>query len=463
MNKIIYILLMLIGIKNYAQTKAQEILTYQEFIFNVISEHPLAKSAELKEKVAKAKLLAAKGGLDPYLTSSINQKNFENKEYYNIFENKITIPTSLGIAITGSFNNNSGEYLNPEAYTNNNGIWSAGIELDLLQGLITNTRKIALDQAKVYQRIAKNKQLQLVNKLVYDASKAYAEWQQFNSICNILQSNVELSERYLTNIKNALTNGEKTAIDTLEANVYLQNNRINLLKYEQKLVEKRLKVENYLWYENIPVAMQSHVQPETNINYYKFEEITVDENLDDIPMIAEKRAKMESLRLKQKLNREKLKPKLKLKYNPIIKTTDNTFGLSNYLSENQVWGAKLTFPIFFRSERGKYRESKYAVEEINYDIAVKKKEIENKMIANEQNQEALTQQIKLLQMNIDGYEKLLVAETKKFEYGESSLFLINKRQENLIASELKLLSSQNMLIINYLNYLLMTNTIVPTE
>ncbi|MEN8824798.1 MAG: TolC family protein [Wenyingzhuangia sp.] len=463
MNKIIYILLMLIGIKNYAQTKAQEILTYQEFIFNVISEHPLAKSAELKEKVAKAKLLAAKGGLDPYLTSSINQKNFENKEYYNIFENKITIPTSLGIAITGSFNNNSGEYLNPEAYTNNTGIWSAGIELDLLQGLITNTRKIALDQAKVYQRIAKNKQLQLVNKLVYDASKAYAEWQQFNSICNILQSNVELSERYLTNIKNALTNGEKTAIDTLEANVYLQNNRINLLKYEQKLVEKRLKVENYLWYENIPVAMQSHVQPETNINYYKFEEITVDENLDDIPMIAEKRAKMESLRLKQKLNREKLKPKLKLKYNPIIKTTDNTFGLSNYLSENQVWGAKLTFPIFFRSERGKYRESKYAVEEINYDIAVKKKEIENKMIANEQNQEALTQQIKLLQMNIDGYEKLLVAETKKFEYGESSLFLINKRQENLIASELKLLSSQNMLIINYLNYLLMTNTIVPTE
>lgn len=463
MNKAIYVFLLLLGFKNYAQTDSLNTLTYNEFIYNVISEHPIAKSAQLKEKVAKAKLLSAKGGLDPYLTSSIDQKDFEGKQYYNLFKNKITIPTSLGIAVTGGFDNNSGYYLNPENKTSNSGLWSAGVEIDVLQGLLTNPRKTALKQAKVYQEIAKNQQLELLNELVYEASKAYAEWQQYSSICEILKDNLKLSELYLKNVKSALASGEKTTIDTLEAKVYLQNNQIDLVKYQQLLNEKRLKVENHLWLENVPVSLQNNVEPESNIIPHKFDEIPLDNNLDSIPIIAEKSAKKESLILKQKLNQEKLKPKLKLKYNQLLKTNDDNVGIAGLSADNYKWGASLTFPIFFRNERGKLQESKYAVEEINYEIAFKKTEINNKIIANKRNQQALITQISLLEKNIVGYQILLAAETKKFEYGESSMFLINKRQEKLIESELKLLSSQNKLILNYLDYLLLTNNIVPND
>ncbi|ANW96448.1 hypothetical protein AXE80_09220 [Wenyingzhuangia fucanilytica] len=460
MNKAIYIILLLCGLKNYAQVDSLNILSYKEFIFNVISEHPIAKSAHLKEKVANAKLLEAKGGLDPYLTSSIDQKDFDGKEYYNIFKNKIKIPTSLGVSLTGGFDNNSGYNLNPENTTTNQGLWSAGIEVDVLQGLLTNPRRTALKQAEVYQTIAKNQQLQLLNELVYEASKAYAEWQQYSSIYSILQDNLKLSERYLKNVKSSLASGEKTAVDTLEATVYLQNNLIDLVKYKQLLAEKRLKVENHLWLENIPIGLQSNIEPESNIIPHKSDEIPLDDNLDSIPIIAEKTAKKQSLILKQKLNREKLKPKLKVKYNQLLGTNVNNIN-PNFDIDNYKWGASLTFPIFFRSERGKYRESKYAVDEINYEIAYKKTEIHNKIVANKKNQHALIDQIELLEKNISGYQRLLQAETQKFNYGESSLFLINKRQEKLIESELKLLSSQNKLIINYLDYLLLTNRIIP--
>lgn len=462
MNKAIYICILLCGFHNYAQTDSLNTLTYNEFIYNVISEHPVAKSAQLKEKVAKAKMLGAKGGLDPYLTSSIDKKNFGGKEYYNIFKNKIKIPTALGVSVTGGFDNNSGYYLNPENNTTNQGLWSAGLEVDVLQGLLTNPRRTALKQAEVYQTIAKNQQLQLLNELVYNASIAYAEWQQYSSIYNILQDNLKLSQLYLKNVKAALAQGEKTAIDTLEANVYLQNNQIDLVKYKQLLLEKRLKVENHLWLNNIPVGLQPIVEPESNIIPHKSNEIPLTDNLDSIPIIAEKSAKKQSLILKQKLNREKLKPKLKLKYNQLLGTNPDNLN-PNFNIDNYKWGASLTFPIFFRSERAKYRESKYAVEEINYEIAYKKTEIHNKILANKKNQHALIDQIVLLEKNIVGYETLLQAETKKFEYGESSLFLINKRQEKLIESELKLLSSQNKLIVNYLDYLLLTNRIIPTE
>ena len=463
MNKAIYTLLMLWGFNNYAQTDSLNTLTYNEFIYNVISEHPIAKSAKLKEKVAKAKELGAKGGLDPYLTSSIDQKDFEGKQYYNLFKNKITIPTSLGVAITGGFDNNSGYNLNPENTTTNSGLWSAGLEVDVIQGFLTNPRKIALKQAEVYQTIAKNQQLQLLNELVYEASKSYAEWQQYSSIYKILQDNLELSKLYLKNVKSALASGEKTSIDTLEAKVYFQNNQIDLIKYKQLLAEKRLKVENHLWLDNMPVGLQETVEPESNIIPHKSDEIPLTDNLDSIPIIAEKSAKKESLLLKQKLNKEKLKPKLKLKYNQLLGTNADNIGVAGLSTDNYKWGASLTFPIFFRSERGKYRESKYAVDEINYEIAYKKTEIHNKIIANKKNQHALIDQIKLLEQNIVGYQTLLAAESKKFEYGESSMFLINKRQEKLIESELKLLSSQNKLILNYLDYLLLTNNIVPND
>lgn len=463
MNRIIYLFFLMISISNNAQTDSLNVLTYKEFIYNVISEHPIAKTARLKEKVAKAKLLNAKGGLDPYLTSTIDQKDFDQKDYYNIFKNKITIPTSLGVAFTGGFENNSGEFLNPENKITNSGLWSLGIEVDVIQGLLTNERKTALKQANAYQTIAKNQQLQLLNELVYNASKAYAEWQQYNSICDIIKNNLKLSELYLKNVKKSLASGDKTAIDTLEATVYLQNNQINLVKYQQLLIEKRLKIENHLWLNNIPVGLQNSVTPENNIIPHKSDEIPLDNNLDSIPIIAEKTAKKQSLLLKQKLNKEKLKPKLKLKYNPLLSTNSNNIAISNFSADNYKWGASLSFPIFFRSERGNFKESKYAVDKINYEIAFKKTEIQNKIIANKQNQHALINQITLLEKNISGYETLLNAESKKFEYGESSLFLINKRQERLIESELKLLSSQNKLIINYLDFLLLTNNIIPNE
>lgn len=462
MRKVKFIFFFLVSTTVLGQSKTKDTLTYQEFIYNVISEHPMAKVANLKQKIAKAKLLKAKGGFDPTLTSSIDQKNFDNKEYYTLFTNKIKVPTPIGVNVIGGFDDNSGKFLNPENRTTNRGLWNVGLEVDILQGLLTNQRRTDLKLAKVYQEIAKNQQQQMLNELVYTASKAYAEWQQYSSIYTALLSNLELSKMYLKNTKASLASGEKTAIDTLEATVYLQNNKIDIEKYKQLLTEKRLKVENHLWLEDYPILLQEHVFPENKSITPEFNLLKLAKSLDSIPIIAEKSAKKEQLILKQRLNREKLKPKLKLKYNQLLGTNkqnlDPVYNIDNY-----KWGASLKIPLFYRKERGKLRESKYKVEEINYEISQKKIEIQNKIVANQNNQQALSNQINLLEKNIKGYERLLQAETKKFEYGESSLFLINKRQEKLIESELKLLSSQNKMIVNYLDFLLLTNNITPQQ
>lgn len=453
--------ILLLSSKLYSQTSSNT-LSYKEFVYNVISEHPLAKSAQLKERVAKAKLLSAKGSFDPKLTSSIDEKNFEGKEYYNIFTSKISIPTPIGVNVTGGFDKNAGDFLNNSDKTTGSGLWNAGLEVDVLQGLFTNQRRTDVKNARVYQTIAKNQQMQLLNELVYNASKAYADWQQYTSIYAFLQKNIQLSYLYLDNVKSAFKSGEKTAIDTLEANVYLQTDLINLEKYKQLLFEKRLKVENYLWLDNNTIGLKEETVPEKDMTFHQPEEIILLNNLDSIPIIAEKIAKREQLVNYQRLNKEKLKPKLKLKYNQLFGTTDDKIR-PLYDVDDYKWSASLSLPILFRKERGKIKQGRFKINDLDYEIANKKQEVQNKIIANKRNQQALATQVDLLEQNIKGYERLLDAETQRFDYGESSLFLINKRQEKLIASKLKLLSSENKLITNYLNYLLLTNNIIPNE
>ncbi len=460
MKKTIYLLLFLFSMLSVAQTNTT--LSYNDYIQSIVNEHPLAKSANLKQKIAKAKLLAAKGNFDPSLLSKFDEKDFKQKDYYNLFKNKITIPTPLGINITGGFENNSGKFLNPQNNISGSGLWSAGVEVDVIQGLFTNKRRTTLKQAKIYQKIAQNQQAQLLNELIYNASKAYIEWQQYTGIYEIMKTNLELSTMYLNNTKSALESGEKTAIDTLEANVYLQNSNIELVKYKQLLIEKRLKVENNLWLNNTPIALKETTVPESELILQQNNSIKPIEEINEIPVIAEKIGKKEVLILKQKLNREKLKPKLKLKYNQLFATKDTDIN-PIYNGEDLKWGASLKIPLLFRSERGKYRQSKYKVQEVEFDIEYKKTEIQNKIAANQQNQEALAKQITLLKQNIEGYKKLLEAESLKFDFGESSMFLVNKRQEKLIESELKLLSMQNKLITNYLDYMLLTNNILPKK
>jgi outer membrane protein TolC len=53
--------------------------------------------------------------------------------------------------------------------------------------------------------------------------------------------------------------------------------------------------------------------------------------------------------------------------------------------------------------------------------------------------ENLKDQIQLSEGNIGNYETLLNAERQKFDIGESSLFLVNSRENKLINAQLKLI------------------------
>ncbi len=436
-------------------------LSYQDYLVNILNYHPVAQQANLKLELADLEWLGAKGNFDPTIHSDWNQKNFDDKRYYRVFRNRLQIPTKLGIDLVAGYENTRGTFLNPENKTDQFGLWNVGIEANLLQGLLVNERQTALEQAKVMQSMAQNQQQIILNELLFAASIAYLDWQQYFYVQSILKENENLANRYFENTKTSFLGGEKTVMDTLEAYILLQDAVVLTAYNESALIKAKQNVENYLWFNSLPLELQPKTQPED----YQREIFQINDlrNIQDItnsnPIILEKLNKQSFYELELKLKKEKLKPKLKAKVNPLIATNQNNI-LPNYNAADYKLGFDFSFPLFLRSERAGVQKGKIKLQEIELDIQNKQNEILNKIENNLQQQAIIRAQLNLVRQNVNGYKQLLDGENEKFRFGESSVFLLNKRQEKYINGRIKLieLNIKSQLIL--LKYLYYTNDLI---
>lgn len=447
-----------LAINNLVAQTDTTTLSYQEYITNILLYHPLAKQANLKMDMAEVEWLAAKGAFDPKLTAGWQEKNFDDKLYYQLFQSKLKVPTRLGIDVVGGYENTSGVFLDPENKTDKRGLWNVGLEANLLQGLIVNERRTALEQAKIFQDLAKNQQQILLNDLLFDASYAYLDWQQYIAIQAILQENSTIATNYLRNTTQSFFGGEKTSMDTLEAYILWQDAKVVLQTNDNFVIKSRQQLENYLWFKETPLVLQPTTLPEnyTNALFQIPLENRVVDLVNQHPIILEKRNKQNSYLLNQRLKREKLKPKLKAKFNPLLATSDESLA-PTYTSADYKWGFDFSFPLFLRKERAGIQEGEIKILEVTYDIDNKIVELQNKMEGSLQQQVILREQIDLQAQNVAGYRQLLDGENEKFNYGESSVFLLNKRQEKYINGQLKLIKLNFKLQMELLNYLYFAN------
>lgn len=464
-RKSVWILLILLGVTQVVRAQSDSsTLTYKEYLENIILFHPIAKKADLKSKLGEAEWLLAKGNLDPKLNFLWNEKNFDEKRYYRQYQGKFKIPTPLGVDVVGGYENTEGVFLNPENITDENGLWHLGVEVNVLQGLIVNERRVALQQAKVFQSMNESERIIILNDLLYYASKAYLEWQKYTAFQYILSENMKLADTYLANTKLSFLNGEKTAIDTLEAFILNQEAIIYSQKNDMDIAQARQQIENFLWYEERPISLKTSVQPES----YENEILQMKENVDigiivnRHPIIQFAKQKQSYLEIEQKLKREKLKPKLKLKYNPLLATSTNSVLPSVGLSDFK-WGVDFSMPLLFRTERADLQKNKIKIQETNLDLQNKMVELTNKTENSLEQQALIRDQIEWNKLNVRRYELLLIGENEKFKYGESSIFLLNKRQEKYINGELKLIESYIKLQKEILNYLYYSNRLIQTE
>ncbi|MEM8887679.1 MAG: TolC family protein, partial [Bacteroidota bacterium] len=333
-----------------------KIMSFDSFMEIVEEHHPLSLQAELFPEQGRQGVKEARGGFDPKLVSDLANKNFDGKTYYDVFEGGMKIPTWFGLEFYGGFEQNQGVFLNPERTVPDGGLAHAGVSLPVGRGLFIDKRRASLRQAQIAQRSSLEERRELRNQLFYEAAKAYWDWFKAYHVLEVYRDAQRLAEVRLRAVQQGAELGDRAFIDTLEAEIQVQNRQLSAQEALLELENARALLELFLWRDGIiPLELTTGTIPVANEDVdARLPDQRFRQQIDSLaylhPNLAQSRFKLEQLGIEQRLKREQLKPKLDLKYNFLTEPVGNNW-LSNFNTNNYAWGFSFSVPLFLRKER----------------------------------------------------------------------------------------------------------------
>lgn len=445
------LLFLLFTISVAAQEKNLQELTYNEFLGYVKKYHPMVKSANLEVNSAQANLMMARGGFDPKIEIDFDKKQFKDKEYYSLLNSSFKIPTWYGIEVKAGFDNSEGVFLNPQNTLPNQGLTSLGINIPLGQGLFINQRMADLRKAKIQIQLSQAERKLQAIEVLYNASVAYFNWKRNYSEVQLYATYLKNAQIRFEGVSSLIKNGDKPAIDSVEAGIIVRNRKLNLEDSQLKLAKAKLELSNFLWLENnVPLELQDTIIPEEKLENTIKETLKTNElltetiSIENHPKINSLQSKLDILEVERKLKANSLLPKIDLGY--------------HYLSEPNYWndtnfnnykvGLNFSFPLFLRKERGGLQLAKFKIQDTQYSLELERVQLKNKINAQQTEINSLERQRKLIGDLVKDYGTMLSSEERLFSFGESSIFLINSRENNLVSSQLSALNLENRYLIS---------------
>ncbi|MEO0403846.1 MAG: TolC family protein, partial [Bacteroidota bacterium] len=324
------------------------------------------------------------------------------------------------------------------------------------RGLFIDERRATLEQAKIYQQSTQFEQRSMVNNLLLDASSAYWNWFNAYHVMNVYEEAVDFANIRFEGVKELFNQGDKPGLDTVEARIQLQNRIIALETARLDYNNAKAYLGVFLWADGeTPLEIQPLTYPESisNQNPQAVGNLGSSINLIDVhPDLQQYRLYVQSIGVDVSLAREMLKPTVDMKYNALNKGASGGSSefVEQYSLQNYTWGVSVEMPLFLRKERGDLQKSSIKFQQATFGLDFKKQELVAKF--NTSLNDLSTSNALYFQaaQNADDYLVLLNGERQLFINGESSLFLVNRRELGYISARIKqieLLSKNQLAII----------------
>lgn len=452
-------LLLLILFSGSLFGQEDKLLMFEEYMRIVKENHPVTFQAKLLTDMASSTKKIARGGFDPKIEGAWDHKSFDDKNYYSLANGALKVPTWYGIDLKAGYDRNSGEFLSSSDFLPSRGLWNAGISVPLGKGLVIDNRRAELKRADIFRNITEQEQVVMVNELYYKASAVYLNWQAASAYLDIAIEGQELAQIRFDGTRQSFINGDKPAIDTLESFISLQNRQLEVLKAEQMMDNAVIALNNYLWIDGVvPLELEDSAIPEVlDIDLFSFEvdslAVVQDMWLANHPELLLYDYKIDNLDIDQRLAKEELKPDLRVQYNPLLAVADDAL-FDEFDRNNYKVGVSFAYPILQRKQRGKIDLNKLKIKDTQFEKTLKNQELQVKLDTYINNINQTENQYTLLDTTVRNYDRMLIAENRKFEVGESSVFLVNSRENKYLESRNKMVAAMRKLLMNRFTYLL---------
>src|SRR5690606_33125183 len=116
----------------------------------------------------------------------------------------------------------------------------------------------------------------------------------------------------------------------------------------------------------------------------------------------------------------------------------NQFEQAGFFENNYKWGLSVYTPLMWRKARGETRLAEAKIDFKQNSRNLKELQLRTKLENELNGWSALNAQINTYTRNVAALEMLLQGEVRRFEIGESSLFLVNSREVSVFSSRVTL-------------------------
>ncbi|WP_412754133.1 TolC family protein [Legionella londiniensis] len=411
-------------------------LNLEDVLTSVNSYYPQIKIAFLKINKAQGDYITALGQFDPSLSALARSQPIGG--YINNYgDTELNIPTLYnGLKFFAGYRNGQGDW--PIYYqnylTNSGGEYRAGLSIPLLRDrLIDKERTSLLTKAETICIKKIDAEVTKIN-IYQETVKAYWRWVEAGLQLKMYNQLLQLARLRQEAIEKRAHEGDLPKLAIAE-NMQQIVQREQLCNQAQ-MVFKQAAIQLSLYYRNKDGTPQ--IPLEGNLPIFLPQRSLIQPR---IFAQLKKHPAMKRLEVYAKI----VKLKLGMAQNELLPNLDAT--VSTYkqygsggepllIPQAAMVGLTFKLPLYRNEAKGKVISAQSELQQIDTELKFLYEQLKNELSKLFVGIKLYQQQVYLLEKELELARKLQIAETKKFNAGDSTLFLVNQREQAAAQVEL---------------------------
>lgn len=438
------VLLCLISVSVFSKSNSTT-LELEALLKSVNQSYPKIIAARLQVAKAQGEYLSALGAFDPSLKANTRSQP-EGGYINNYANNELSIPTlANGVRLFAGYRVGQGDY--PIYYqnylTNSGGEYRAGLALPLLKNFFIDKQRTALMTRAETIALSKHDVEATKLSVYHDTIKAYWQWVGSGLQLHVFKHLLQLAKTRQSAIVKQAESGDlpKLAIVENQQIIMQRQQLVNQgeMLFEQAAVTLSIYYRDQKGQPIVPSLKQlpkaTRLREQRKINNLSH----IRTELIRHPAIRKLERYYQIIKLKQSLAKNDLLPNL-----DAMAYTSKQYGTGadpKLLPQAAMVGVHFKFPLYQREAKGKIISTTSELRQIATEKKLLYEQLNNQFSNLLIALRMYHQQINLLNKELQFAQQVEDGEGKKFYEGDSTLFLVNQREQTTTQVQLNLLNA----------------------
>jgi outer membrane protein TolC len=423
-------------------------LTLDDVIVQLMTNHPKLQGADAERQMASAKRLEKQGAFDPVVSfgSDFLQYNSTSRPgsllRARTNDVELQLLTRSGVKLVAGARLHSGSIKSPLSSTGETGEYFAGVRVPLLRNFRLNEKSAAERQALIGEPLAME-QLRLTQlELQLKAAQSYWDWVAAKRKRDVASNLLTLAKTRADAISQRVQSGDLPPIDSVEAQQEVQRREGGLTKAERDLQKAAFKLSLFLWDDNgqpAPIPVASSV-PTTFAPPVLF---TNERAVEGQRLALEQRPELKILALSRDmaqvdldLGRNQRRPAVELGFYPGRDT--GVGGVGNTLKAEMSF----SLPLRQRTADGRIQAAQLKMQKLDLDLQHQRQTIVVEISDAINAINTTWERYRAAEREVQLARELEQGERIRFNFGDSTLFLVNQRERATAEAENKVIEIQ---------------------